>query len=160
MMKKQIDNYLTPAGADKLREELKQLVEVQRVTLAERLRDAIRMGDLSENADYIAAKEDQAFLEGRILELEATLRDATVIKGDAVGRNGLVGIGSKVTVLEDGSAAETYTLVGSAEADPRKGLISNQSPIGMALLGKRAGDTVKAKMPDGGTLSLKIDKVA
>jgi len=124
-MKKQAATYLTPAGAEKLREELKQLVEVQRVSLAERLRDAIRMGDLSENADYIAAKEDQAFLEGRILEVEATLRDATVIKGPDGGRNGLVGIGSKVTVLEEGSAPETYTVVGSAEADPRKGLISN-----------------------------------
>jgi transcription elongation factor GreA len=159
-VKKKTDNFLTPAGAEKLREELKQLIDVQRVSLAERLRDAIRMGDLSENADYIAAKEDQAFLEGRILELEATLRDATVIKGDEGGRKGLVGIGSKVTVVEDGSAAVTYTVVGSAEADPRKGLISNQSPIGMALLGKRAGDTVQAKMPDGGMLVLKIDAVA
>ena len=158
-MKKQAATYLTPAGAEKLREELKQLVEVQRVSLAERLRDAIRMGDLSENADYIAAKEDQAFLEGRILEVEATLRDATVIKGPDGGRNGLVGIGSKVTVLEEGSAPETYTVVGSADADPRKGLISNLSPIGMALLGRRAGDTVKPKMPGGGVLSLKIEKV-
>ena len=97
-MKKQAATYLTPNGAEKLREELKQLVEVQRVSLAERLRDAIRMGDLSENADYIAAKEDQAFLEGRILEVEATLRDATVIKGPHQS-----GIASAVRQLHQGA---------------------------------------------------------
>jgi transcription elongation factor GreA len=149
--------YLTPEGAAKLRAELEQLTTVKRAELAERLRQAKLMGDLSENADWIMAKEDQAFLEGRILQLEAELRNATIIQNaDSVA--GVVGPGATVTVQEPGEPEETFVIVGAREADPRAKKISNESPIGRALLGKRVGDTVRAETPGGG-LVLKIIEI-
>lgn len=151
--------YLTPEGAAKLRAELNELTTVKRQELSRRLREAIQMGDLSENADYIMAKEDQAFLEGRILDLQTVLRNATIVSDDHAEANlEVVGVGRTVTVQEPGEAAETYTLVGAKEADPRARRISNESPIGQALLGKRVGDVAKAQTP-GGTLVLKILKI-
>jgi transcription elongation factor GreA len=150
--------YLTPEGAAKLRAELENLTTVKRQELSRRLREAIQMGDLSENADYIMAKEDQAFLEGRILELESVLRNATIVSTDAGQEAGVAGVGRTVTVQEPGEEPETFTLVGAKEADPAAKRISNESPIGRALLGKRVGDVAKAQTP-GGTLVLKILKI-
>jgi len=140
--------YLTREGIERLRRELDELVNVRRPALAERLRKAIQQGDLSENADYIAAKEEQGFLEGRIQEIEALLRNAVVIEEEAP--TGEVRLGSRVTVVEDGEEEpETFRLVGPAEADPTNGHISYESPLGRALLGHRVGDVVAVEAPAG-----------
>ena len=147
--------YLTPEGAAKLQEELKELTGPRREELSKRLRSAIQMGDLSENADYHKAKEDQAFLEGRIQEIEAVLRTAVIVEktyGDTVS------VGSTVTVQEENFDPETYYVVGAKEADPRHGKISNESPIGRALMDHKVGDVVEAETP-GGKLKFKILKV-
>jgi transcription elongation factor GreA len=127
------------------------------VALSKRLRDAISEGDLSENADYSKAKEDQAFLEGRIQELEYLLKTAVIIEETGEKRE-KVDVGATVTVQEEGEEPETYFLVGAKEADPRNGRISNESPIGRALLGGRVGDKVSVETP-GGSLKLKILKI-
>lgn len=145
--------YLTPEGAESLRVELDHLKGHVREQLADRLRSAIEMGDLSENADYIAAKEEQAFLEGRIQELEHLLKYATLIE-DRYNPD-TVDLGTKVTIQEGEYPPETYHLVGSKEADPRNGRISHESPIGQALLGKRVGDEVIVSTPKG-SLHLQI----
>ena len=139
--------YLTPEGLDKLRQELEQLKGPRRKDLATRLRSAIQMGDLSENADYHKAKEDQAFLEGRIQEIEFLVRNAVVIEKNSIA--GVVGLGNHVTIQEGNSAPETYHMVGAKEADPRNGRISNESPIGRALADKHAGDVVEVDAPSG-----------
>src|SRR6266545_423935 len=131
--------YLTVEGEKKLQAELAELTGPRREELAKRLRSAIQMGDLSENADYHKAKEDQAFLEGRIQEIEAVLRTAVVVEKS---RSDIVAVGSTVTVQEDTFDPETYYMVGAKEADPRNGKISNESPIGKALLDHRVGDVV------------------
>ncbi len=142
--------YLTPEGVERFREELRDLVENRRPALAERLRRAIQQGDLSENADYTAAKEEQSCLEGRILQLEAMLRNAVIIQeSSAAAPRDTIAIGSRVTVVEDGEEPETYQLVGPAEAAPRAGRISNESPLGQALLGRRAGERVQVNAPQG-----------
>lgn len=146
--------YLTAEGAEKLRAELAHLTSVERPALAQRLRSAIQMGDLSENADYHKAKEDQAFLEGRILELDYVLKNAIIVEASNEKRD-VADVGAKVTVQEEDFAPETYLLVGAKEADPRNGKISNESPIGRALIGKRAGERVTAQTP-AGEISLKI----
>lgn len=151
-------HYLTPEGAAKLRDELKNLTTVKRTELSKRLREAIQMGDLSENADYIMAKEDQAFLEGRIQELEEVLRNAQIINNEDSARQNAVRVGATVTVQEPGEDVEVYTIVGAKEADPRQRKISNESPIGRALIGRSVGEVVKADTP-GGTLVLKIVKL-
>src|SRR5512134_3768796 len=147
--------YLTPEGAAKLKAELAELTGPRREELAQRLRAAIQMGDLSENADYHKAKEDQAFLEGRIQEIEAVLRSAVIVEKT---RSDVVGVGSHVTVQEDNYDPEKYYLVGAKEADPRVGKISNESPIGRALMEHKVGDVVEAETP-GGKLKIKILKV-
>ncbi len=141
--------YLTPEGKAELEKELEHLLTVKRPALAERLHFAIKQGDLSENADYISAKEEQGFLEGRILELQSLLRNAKLIEmGGSDG--GQVRLGSEVTVKEWGTAdQETYYLVGPAEADPAKGRISHVSPLGKALLGRQVGDQIAVKAPAG-----------
>lgn len=139
--------YLTPEGEARLRAELSELRGPRREDLARRLRFAVQQGDLSENADYITAKEEQAFLEGRIQELEQTLRIATVV--DAGAPTGEVAVGATVVVEEEGLPLQTYQIVGVKEADPRRGKISHESPIGMALLGKRVGDLAVAQTPAG-----------
>jgi len=150
------ETYLTPDGAAKVKAELEQLKNIERVALAKRLREAIQQGDLSENADYHAAKEDQAFLEGKILQLEETLRRAVIIQEGAL--SDVVQPGSRVTVQEEGSDPETFILVGAKEANPREGKISNESPVGRALLGRRAGETVRTATP-AGEIELKILKI-
>jgi transcription elongation factor GreA len=147
--------YLTPEGAARLRAELAELTGPRREELSKRLRSAIQMGDLSENADYHKAKEDQAFLEGRIQEIEAVLRHAQIVEkthGDTVT------VGSHVTVQEEGLDPETYHIVGAKEADSRNGKISNESPIGSALMDHRVGDVVEAATP-GGKIKFKILKI-
>ena len=145
--------YLTDAGIQKLTDELTELTAKQRPALAKRLREAIKMGDLSENADYFAAKEDQAFIEGRILELQEMLRSSVLISDQTSNQE--VAIGSTVIISEDSGMEEQYTLVGPAEADPTVGMISHESPIGQAIIGKAVGDTVQVDTP-GGTSTFKI----
>jgi transcription elongation factor GreA len=147
--------YLTPEGEQKLKAELVELTGRRREELAQRLRSAIQMGDLSENADYHKAKEDQAFLEGRIQEIEAVLRSAVIVEKKG---NDVVSVGSHVTVQEDNYDPEKYHLVGAKEADPRQGKISNESPIGRALMEHKVGDVVEAETP-GGTVKFKILKI-
>jgi len=149
-------NYLTPEGESKLKIELEGLKGPKREELSRRLRSAIQMGDLSENADYHKAKEDQAFLEGRIQEIEAILRNSVIIEKKR--SSGVVVIGSHVTIQEDGLEPETYHLVGPAEADPRKGKISHESPIGLAIIDKKVGDVTEAETP-GGKIKFKILKI-
>jgi transcription elongation factor GreA len=149
--------YLTVEGAERLRQELAQLKGPARQEIAQRLRSAIQMGDLSENADYHKAKEDQGFLEGRINELEYTLANAIIVELQS-GMQDILNIGMQVTVQEEGEDPETYLLVGAKEASPREGKISNESPIGRALIGHRQGDVVTVQTP-GGDLRLKIIKI-
>ena len=151
------DIYLTSEGAAKLKAELKELKGPAREALAKRLRAAIQMGDLSENADYHKAKEDQGFLEGRIQELEFTLRNAIIVEEGSVVKD-VVSVGARVTVQEEDFPAETYHLVGAKEADPRNRKISYESPIGHALLDHRVGEVVEAETPSG-KIKLKILKI-
>ena len=151
------ESYLTPEGATKLKAELEELTSGKRKEIAQRLRDAIKMGDLSENADYIMAKEEQAFLEGRIQELETLLDQASIIS-EGSSPNGVIGPGSVVLIREQGREPVKYFLVGAQEADPRNGRISHESPIGKVLLGHKAGEIVKAQTP-AGELSFEIIEV-
>jgi transcription elongation factor GreA len=154
-------NYpMTAKRLQELREELKYKEEVERSVLAARLKAAIEMGDLSENADYHDAKETQGFLEGRIQELKAMILGAEIIdENQAKNTPTSVQLGSRITVVEEGeSETETFFLVGKVEANPREGKISNESPLGAALLGKKPGDTVKISTPNGDT-TFKITKI-
>jgi transcription elongation factor GreA len=145
--------YLTPEGKKKLDEELVLLTTTKRKELADRLNFAIKQGDLSENADYIMAKEDQAFLEGRIRTIEVMMRNVVMIKEES---GGAVRIGSRITVKEvGGDDDEQFNIVGAAEADPMNGKISNESPLGKELLGKHIGDEVEIDAP-GGKIKFKI----
>jgi len=137
--------YLTQEGLEKLKKELNYLKEVKRKEIAERLRYTASFGDLTENFAYQQAKEDQAFLEGRILELEAIIRQAKVIEKKEVGK---VQIGSMVIVSSD-NKKEKFQIVESEEANPLEGKISFQSPLGKALLGKSVGDVIKIKTLEG-----------
>ena len=148
--------YLTTEGAARLKAELEELTGPKREELSARLQAAIQMGDLSENADYIKAKEDQGFLEGRIQELEYILGNAVIIEEN--GSKDVVAIGSRVTIQEEDYPEETYHLVGSTEADPSKGMISHESPIGQALIDHKVGETVEAETP-GGMINFKILKI-
>src|SRR5215207_4968939 len=151
----QHQTYLTPEGEIKLKAELAELTGPRREELAQRLRSAIQMGDLSENADYHKAKEDQAFLEGRIQEIEAALRSAVIIEKT---HSDIVTVGSSVTIQEENFSPETYYLVGAKEADPRNGKISNESPIGRALMDHKVGDVVETETP-AGKITFKILKI-
>jgi transcription elongation factor GreA len=148
--------YLTEEGQDKLEAELEHLKTVRRQEVAERLHEALEGGELIENAEMEAAKNEQAFVEGRILELEDMLSRATVItKGS---KDDVVHVGDTVTIKEGRHKPETYTIVGAAEAAPKDGLISNESPLGKALLEKNKGDVVEVKTPSG-VRKLRIVKV-
>src|SRR5690606_4936449 len=143
------DVFLTLEGLKKLEEELDRLKTVRRREVAERIKQALAFGDISENSEYDEAKNEQAQLEERIAKLEAMLRNAKLIDDDE-NRTDIVTMGSKVVVkdLEFDEEME-YTIVGSAEADPFNGKISNESPVGSALLGKKKGDIVEVQVPDG-----------
>jgi transcription elongation factor GreA len=137
--------YMTAEGLERLQNELRQLISVDRPRVAHRIHEAKLDGDISENAEYEDAKQEQSFLEGRIATLELQLRNAAVIEktnGDAVG------IGSKV-VIKGSDGEETFTIVGSAEAAPREGRISNESPVAVALMGRKKGDRVVVQAPSG-----------
>jgi transcription elongation factor GreA len=149
--------YLTSEGAEKLKVELAELKGPAREDISKRLRSAIQMGDLSENADYHKAKEDQAFLEGRIQELDYLLKNAIIIE-EHEGEREYVEVGATVTVQEEDYSPEVYHLVGAKEASPRNGKISNESPIGQALVGHKEGDTVTVQTP-GGVIKLRILKI-
>jgi transcription elongation factor GreA len=147
--------YLTAEGAARLKQELEHLKGPERAAIAKRLREAISMGDLSENADYHKAKEDQGFLEGRIQEIEYLMQNAIIVQET---QGDVVEVGVMVTIQEQGEEPETYQVVGAKEADPRNGKISHESPIGAALMGKRVGDTAEAHTPTG-ALRFKILKI-
>ena len=150
-------HYLTAEGAERLKNELAYLKGPGRDQLAQRLRAAIQQGDLSENADYIAAKEEQAFLEGRIMELTVILSNVQIIEEKQNDR-GIVDIGTHVTIQEDEYDPETYYIVGPKEADPANARISHESPIGRALIGHKVGETVIAETPNG-SIRFKILKI-
>jgi transcription elongation factor GreA len=138
--------YISRDGLDKLRAELEEMVGTRRPEIAQRIHDAKEHGDLSENAEYEDAKNEQAFVEGRIQTLESMIKNATLI--DENTSTDHVQIGSTVHVKgEDG--AETFMIVGSAEAKPGEGRISNESPVGRALLGRKKGEKVVVKVPAG-----------
>lgn len=140
--------YLTKEGYKQLQEELHFLKTVRRQQVAERLHNALAEGELIENAELEDARREQAFVEGRVYTLEQQVHDAVIIEGNH--QEGIVTIGSHVTVLEEGAATpEIYHMVGSAEADPTEGKISNESPLGAALLGKHVGDKAIVRAPDG-----------
>lgn len=151
---------ITKEGLEKLKEELNYLKEVKRKEVAERLKEAISYGDLSENAEYEEAKNEQAFVEGRILELEEKIKYVKIIE-EHVKKGALVQLGSKVVIQNlsgKTKSEEEYTIVGSTEADPVNHKISNVSPVGKALLDRRAGDTVKVTAP-AGVMEYRIVKV-
>ena len=140
--------YLTKAGQEKLQKELEDLTTTKRHEIAEKLQHAIAQGDLSENAEYAEAKEEQAFVEGRVREIEETLKGATIISTGAKGSS--VRVGSTVDLERVGKKTKaTYTIVGVEEADPFEQRISHQSPLGMALVGHRSGEIVEVSTPNG-----------
>ncbi len=141
--------YLTPEGYEALKRELEYLTTVRRQEVAQRLHNALEEGELIENAELEEARREQSFVEGRILELQEKLRNAEIIPTEREN-TGYVTLGSRVKIREHGaSTEEEYLLVGSEEADPRSGRISNESPLGRALLGKRVGDRAVVQAPDG-----------
>ena len=149
------DIFLTKDGIEKLHLELQTLIDVDRKEIIKKIRETREYGDLSENAEYDAARTQQSMVEGRIEELEALLKKARVIdtsKHKAVGK---VAMGDKVKVTHDGDTHD-FSLVGSAESDPSKGLISIESPLGKAMLGAKINDTVHVAIPDGGTVDYTI----
>ena len=149
---------ITPAGKFQLEQELAELKGPRRDAISKRLKSAIEMGDLSENADYKAAKEDQGFLEGRIQEIEAILSKAEIVDS-APKKNGKVQIGNKVTIQEDGQTEEAWTMVGASEADLKNNKISYESPIGSALMDKKVGEVAEVRLPNGSKIYYKILKI-
>lgn len=139
---------LTREGFQKLQDEYDELTTARRRDVAERIRHARDFGDIAENAEYIEAKNEQALVEGRIQTIENMLRLAVLIEETAPAAAGVIGVGDQVSVDTD-DGQETYSIVGAAEADPLRGLISNESPLGRALLGHRAGDEVEWTSPAG-----------
>jgi transcription elongation factor GreA len=148
--------YLTVEGKKKLEEELDYLTNVRRKEVAAEIQSAKEEGDITENSAYDEAKLAQGFVEGRIQTIEAQLRNAEIIERN--GKSDCVDVGSKVTVVEDEIGEETYDIIGSAEADPTNGKISNESPIGKALLGAKVGDVVKVETPSG-EIAFKVTKI-
>ena len=152
------NNFLTKEGYEKLQDELDYLRTAKRQEVANRLHEAMEGGELIENAEYEAAKNEQAFVEGRIQELDLLLATAKIIEDNGKKKGDVVHLGSKVTIKEGNFEAETFTIVGAAEANPREGKISHESPIGKAILTRKVGETVKVETP-GGTYNVKILKV-
>src|SRR5437868_3214944 len=146
--------YLTPAGKQRFAAELRELVTVRRHEVEEQIRRAKEFSDTVDNAEYDEAKTEQAFVEGRIQELERMLASAKLIE-EPTTKADYVRLGAHVKVVDPEGEEETYYLVGSHEADPRRGLISNESPIGRALMGKRVGDEVTVVAP-AGSFTLKV----
>ena len=149
-------SYLTRQGYQKLQEELDFLRTTKRQEVAKRLHEALEGGELLEDAEYEAAKNEQAFVEGKIQELEMLLANARVIEENV--KSDVVQIAATVTIQEEGSDPEVYTIVGPAEANPRDGRISHESPLGRALLNHKAGDIVTVDAPDG-SFTIRVIKV-
>ena len=149
--------YLTREGLKKLQDELEYLKTIKRQEVADRLHAAMDEGDIDENAEYDEAKNEQAFVEGRILTVETMLKNYVLIEDHARDIEE-ASLGSTVTVVEGDNPQEKYHIVGAAEADPTKGRISNESPLGRALIGRRVGDTVQVSAP-AGLLTFRILKI-
>jgi transcription elongation factor GreA len=148
--------FLTPEGYRKLVDELEYLTTKRRAEVAKTIHEAKMDGDVMENAGYDEARRQQSFLEGRIMTLQAMLESAEIIQPNGGGDT--VGLGSRVTVVEEGFDPEIYTIVGSAEADPGKGRISNASPLGNALMSRKVGDRVSFSTP-GGSSEVEVLKI-
>lgn len=152
--------YLTPKGLEDLKKEHDEIVKIKRPEVVARLSSAREMGDLSENAEYTAAREELAFIDGRIEELEGLLKQAVLIEDKAHGAGGgsstIVSLGSQVTVKRDGKK-EVYTMVGEWEADPIEKKISHESPLGKALIGRTKGDEVAFDAPAGKMIYTVVD---
>jgi transcription elongation factor GreA len=155
----QKDVLLTPEGLDKLKAEIEYLSNDKRREVAERIKEAREFGDISENSEYDDAKNEQAMLEARIASLEDKLRSASVIDPTELDKD-VVRVGSLVSVKDEGSGKSLkYTIVGSTEADPSENKLSNESPVGKALVGRKRNDTVKVTLPSGKNRELKITKI-
>lgn len=148
--------YLTPEGLERLKEELRNLKQVRRKEIADKIERAKELGDLSENAEYQEAKDEQAFMEGRILELETVLNTATIVT--STGGTKQVSIGNTVRVRQNGDEHE-YTIVGMSEADPTHGKISNESPLGRSLIGRQAGEAFEVRVPKG-TVTYRVVEIS
>ena len=154
----QKDVILTPEGLEKLKQEIEYLSTDKRREVAERIKEAREFGDISENSEYDDAKNEQAMLEARIATLEDKLRSASVINASELSAD-VVRVGSQVHIKDDSGRTATYTIVGSTEADPSANKLSNESPVGKALVGRRKGDTTKVTLPNGRTRELTVTKI-
>ena len=154
----QKDVILTPEGLEKLKQEIEHLSTVKRREVAERIKEAREFGDISENSEYDDAKNEQAMLESRIMTLEDKLRSASVIDTSELSPD-LVRVGSLVHVKDEKGKALVYTIVGSTEADPSANRLSNESPVGKALVGRKKGDAVVVQLPNGKQRELKVTKI-
>ena len=149
---------LTPEGYEKLKQEIEYLSTDKRREVADRIRIAREFGDIAENAEYDDAKNEQAMLEARIATLEDKLRSASVINASELSPD-VVRVGSQVHIKDDNGKTATYTIVGSTEADPSSNRLSNESPVGKALVGRKKGDTAKVTLPNGKTRQLTVTKI-
>lgn len=150
---------VTVAGLKALEDELEDLKTVRRKDVAEKIKVARGFGDLSENSEYDEAKNEQAFIESRIAQLEAMLKNARVIDNDELTLD-TVSVGTHVKIEDEDGEVEEYDITGSTEADPMNGKISDESPVGAALLGQKAGQTVTVTLPNGGTIDYKILEIS
>lgn len=142
-----MENYYTKEGLQRLKDELEYLENVRRKQVAARIKEAIAQGDLSENAEYAEAKEEQGFIEGKINELKEKIKYSKVIKKK--GNSSTADLGSTIVIEDEDGEEKEYNLVGSGEADPMNGLLSNESPIGKAFIGKSKGEKVEVETPGG-----------
>lgn len=142
-----MENFYTKDGLQRIKDELEYLQNVRRKQVAARIKEAIAQGDLSENAEYAEAKEEQGFIEGKINELKENIKYAKVIKKKT--STTVVDLGSTVVVIDSEKEEKEYTIVGSGESDPMNGLLSNESPIGKAFIGKKKGEDVEVQAPGG-----------
>jgi len=154
----QKDVLLTPEGLENLKKEIEHLSTVKRKEVAERIKEAREFGDISENSEYDDAKNEQAMLEARIMTLEDKLRSASVIDAKELSAD-VVRVGSQVQVTDDKGKSLSYTIVGSTESNPSENKLSNESPVGKALVGRKKGDSVKVVLPSGKQRELKVDKI-
>lgn len=151
------DVILTPEGLERLKAELEELSTTRRREVADRIKEAREFGDISENSEYDDAKNEQAMLETKILQIEEQLRSASVVHADEIDTK-VVHVGNEVSVTFDDGKKQTFTIVGSAEAAPPAKL-SNESPVGKALMGKKKGDTVSVNLPNGSQRKMTIEKI-
>ena len=154
----QKDVILSPEGLEKLKQEIDHLSTVKRREVADRIKEAREFGDISENSEYDDAKNEQAMLESRIMTLEDKLRSASVIDAKELSAD-VVRVGSQVEVTDDKGKKLQYTIVGSTEADPSANRLSNESPVGKALVGHKKGDLVKITLPNGKSRELTVTKI-